>query len=555
MVQTDLVQDVQRLLHWSTSSLPNLLITLGVVFVTTQVFLPFFTNWHAAFVPGPFLAKFTDLWLLLQAKRGNRYEVVHALHKKHGKFVRLAPNHVSIADHEALQAVYGHSTGTLKPSFYSAFVPPRPFPRGLFNTQDRAEHTRKRKIVSHSFAPKSITNFEPFIRREAQLLLERFDEFADKAKKAPTRARAASRVTPGSTFCSEFVPGRERWRRLILSSTYRWMNYWAFDTIGTLAFGAAFGMLESGEDRARVEYEDPSTGKVKVEHCSAIQIINERGEYSATMGCAPEWMRSTLVKLPWFSQRLKSVKKLSGIALARVNDRLVNGSEREDLLALLQAGKDDKGETMEKMELTAEALTQLIAGSDTTSNTACAVLYHLATHPQFLRKLQAELDENLSHAEDVPLYSDVQELPYLNAVLQESLRYHSTSAIGLPRVLPAGGAVICGKFFPGGSVVSVPAYTIHRTTSIFGADAEKYNPERWLAPGAAKKFEKSFVPFGTGPRSCIGRHVALMELNVVLASLVRRYDFELKDPKAQLETVEGFLRKPVELQAGFKRRA
>lgn len=56
-----------------------------------------------------------------------------------------------------------------------------------------------------------------------------------------------------------------------------------------------------------------------------------------------------------------------------------------------------------------------IAGSDTTSNTSCAVLYHLNTHPQYLKKLRQELDDSLQHAEDVPLYSDVQELPYLNA--------------------------------------------------------------------------------------------------------------------------------------------
>lgn len=144
-------------------------------------------------------------------------------------------------------------------------------------------------------------------------------------------------------------------------SARRWMNYWAFDTIGTLAFGAAFGMLESGKDRTRVEYED-AQGNKTVDYCSAIQIINERGEYSATMGCAPEWIRGYLAKLPWFAKRLKSVKALSGIALARVNDRLVNGSEREDLLAMLQNAKDEKGENMGKMELTAEALTQLIAG-------------------------------------------------------------------------------------------------------------------------------------------------------------------------------------------------
>jgi len=71
-----------------------------------------------------------------------------------GKFVRLAPNHISIADHKALNAVYGHSTGTQKSLYYDAFVPPKPFPRGLFNTRDRAEHSRKRKIVSHTFAPK-----------------------------------------------------------------------------------------------------------------------------------------------------------------------------------------------------------------------------------------------------------------------------------------------------------------------------------------------------------------------------------------------------------------
>ena len=138
--------------------------------------------------------------------------------------------------------------------------------------------------------------------------------------------------------------------------------------------------------------------------------------------------------------------------------------------------------------------------------------------------------------------------------MNESLRFHSTSALGLPRSLPPGGAVICGKFFPGGSVVSVPAYTIHRDKEIFGADAEEYNPERWLAPGASKNFDKSFVPFSVGPRACVGRNVAMMELAVIIASLVRRYDFELEEPQAELKTLEGFLRKPVELPAGIRKR-
>lgn len=456
-------------------------------------------------------------------------------HASTGKFVRIAPNHVSVADHEAINAVYGHSTGTLKPEYYDAFVPPRPFPRGLFNTRDRAEHTRKRKIVSHTFAPKTIVAFEPFIRREIQLLLDRWDEFCAKAEK---EQKAGPRGLKGYAWLD----------------TLMWLNYFAFDTIGALAFGSTFGMLERGGDKARVEYEDANGNKV-VDYCSAIDIINERGEFSATMGLAPVWMRPYLIKLPWFSKRLKSVKALTGIALARVNDRLENGSEREDLLAKLQSAKDDRGEPMGKMELTAEALTQLIAGSDTTSNSSCAIVYHLATHPDKMKKLQEELDKELVHAEEVPLHSDVQDLPYLQAVLSESLRYHSTSAIGLPRVMPPGGATICGKHFPEGTIVSVPAYSVHREKEVFGQDAEEYNPDRWLAPDARRNFEKAFIPFSVGPRACVGRNVAMMELSILIAAIFRRYEFQLAEPDKPLPTFEGFLRKPVTLIAGLKRRS
>lgn len=316
-------------------------------------------------------------------------------------------------------------------------------------------------------------------------------------------------------------------------------------------FRAAFGMLEKGLDEVAVEFEDEQGNKT-VTTCSAIQIINERGEYSATLGLVPVWLRKYLAKLPWFSNRLKSVKKLTGIALARVNDRLENGSERDDLLAKLQSAKDDRGEHMGKMELTAEALTQLIAGSDTTSNTSCAIVHHLCTHPHAMKKLQDELDRELKHSEEVPLYADVVELPYLQAVISESLRYHSTSSIGLPRSIPPGGATVAGKFFPEGTVVSVPAYTIHRDKSIFGSDAEEYNPDRWLTK--RKELEPYFIPFSHGPRACVGRNVAMQELSILLAAIFKRYDIVLEHPEAPLLKKEGFLVKPVECFVGLARR-
>lgn len=171
-----------------------------------------------------------------------------------------------------------------------------------------------------------------------------------------------------------------------------------------------------------------------------------------------------------------------------------------------------------------------------------------------MKKLQEELDRELKHSEEVPLHDDVQELPYLQAVLSESLRFHSTSSLGLPRSVPVGGVTLAGKFFPEGSVVSVPAYTIHREKSVFGPDAEEYNPDRWLAEGARQKFEKAFVPFSVGPRACVGRNVAMQELSLLIAALIRRYDIELKYPDQPLDTIEGFLRKPTVCWVGIKRR-
>lgn len=319
-------------------------------------------------------------------------------------------------------------------------------------------------------------------------------------------------------------------------------------------------MLEQGRDDAEVEFEKPG-GKVVRETCNAVQIINERGEYSATMGCVPVWLRPFAARIPWFSKRLASVRKLSGIALSRVNRRLEDGSDRDDLLTQIASSKDETGEPMGKAELTAEALTQVIAGSDTTSNTSTAVIYHVCTHPSVKAKLIAELDSQLnvskSDPEDIPSNGDTQQLPYLEAVLNESLRYHSTSSLGLPRLLPEGGATVCGRYFPGGTVLSVPAYTIHRDPSVWGSDAESYNPDRWLQADAAQRaeFEKSFVPFSVGPRACVGRNVAMMELRMLIATVFLKFDVELLHPERELHTIEGFLRKPTTLPVRLACRA
>ncbi|KAF2214910.1 hypothetical protein CERZMDRAFT_82803 [Cercospora zeae-maydis SCOH1-5] len=481
--------------------------------------LPYIRNWSIHDIPGPFLAKFTNLWYMYECRKTRRYLTVFNLHKKLGKFVRVQPDHVSIADPEAIPIVYGHGTGFLKAQYYDAFVS---IQRGLFNTRDRAEHTRKRKTVSHTFSAKSVGQFEQYIHHNLDLLAKRWDELNEKT-------------------------GRGKYTEF---DALHWFNYVAFDIIGDLAFGAPFGMLEKGADITEVQL----TPDGPPSYSPAIEVLNRRGEVSNAVGCWPSIKPyAKYLPDPFFSKGMEAIANLAGIATARVNQRLAAAErgeiDRVDLLARLMEGKDEHGNKLGKAELTAEALTQLIAGSDTTSNTSCALLYHCLTKPNVVKKLQEELDAALP-SDDVPNYEQVKDLKYLDWVIQETLRIHSTSSQGLPRVVPVGGATVAGRFWPQGVVLSVPAYVMHHSTEIWGPDAEEFRPERWEKVTERQKL--AFIPFSYGPRACVGRNVAEMELALIIATVFRRYEFDLRQDK--LETREGFLRKPLGLKVGMRRR-
>lgn len=152
--------------------------------------------------------------------------------------------------------------------------------RGLFNTRDRAEHTRKRKIVSSTFAQKNVNEFEPYIAAVLRQFLSKWDKYTSEAKKSGQN---------------------EGWW---VVDTLPWLNYLAFgtshtaniaspyltiliaDIIGDLAFGSPFGMVERQADVAEILQENGT-----VIHVPAVDILNERGEYSNCLGVMQPWLR------------------------------------------------------------------------------------------------------------------------------------------------------------------------------------------------------------------------------------------------------------------------
>ena len=153
----------------------------------------------------------------------------------------------------------------------------------------------------------------------------------------------------------------------------------------------------------------------------------------------------------------------------------------------------------------------------------------------------------------------------LNATIQETLRIHSTSSLGLPRLVPPGpGVTIANHHFPPFTSLSVPSYTIHHAPVIWNPppvptksnpnpipdpayDPDLFKPERWYPDHLTEVQKAAFIPFSTGPRACVGRNVAEMELKMICGTVAARYDFVLDEEQRRsgLTTREGFLRKPV----------
>ena len=164
------------------------------------------------------------------------------------------------------------------------------------------------------------------------------------------------------------------------------------------------------------------------------------------------------------------------------------------------------------------------------SITLTAFFYYILKNPACYAKLQHELDTQLPARDISSLECDIdfnqaQKLPYLHACMQETFRIHPASAVLLERVVPPGGANIAGEPIPGGTVVGVSSYAIHRKEEIFGKDPKAFRPERWLeaTKEQVRSMEKSMLHFGAGNHLCLGKNISAREMYKVVPSLMRTF--------------------------------
>jgi len=189
---------------------------------------------------------------------------------------------------------------------------------------------------------------------------------------------------------------------------------------------------------------------------------------------------------------------------------------------LIGARDEETGEAMTDEQLRVEVTTFLLAGQETTSLALTWTWYLLSQHPDVRRRLEDEIDALLDGRP--PAYCDLVSLPYTRMVIDEALRLYPP-AWGFSRQALADDE-LGGFRLPRGWLAFVIPYVLHRLPA-FWQDPETFDPDRFSAERSALRPKFVYLPFGAGPRQCIGNHFALVEAQLIVATFAQRYRLHL----------------------------
>jgi len=197
-------------------------------------------------------------------------------------------------------------------------------------------------------------------------------------------------------------------------------------------------------------------------------------------------------------------------------------TERNDFLSILLQARDEDGKPMSDEQLMAECLILFGAGHETTATALSWTWYLLCQHPEIYQKVQLEVDSVLQGR--TPTYEDLARLPYCLQVFKEAMRLYPPAYLLSRRALCE--VEIDGYHVPKDMVVLYAPYTLHRREEYF-PEPEKFDPERFTPEREKQLPRYAYLPFGAGPRICIGMYFAMMEGHLLLATLAQRVSFSL----------------------------
>ncbi|KAI8058275.1 cytochrome P450 [Syncephalis plumigaleata] len=432
------------------------------------------------------LAKIPGPWLFLQRK----FDLVVGIvskdaaqrflrqYHKYGPISRLDSDSVVVADVEAIKLLFSPNRFRKADHYQTLEF----YQDNILSTRDVEFHKKLIRVIGPTFSTASINNLEPIIYETGiKRLANRIERYAASE----------------DTF-----------------DILQYLSYMTLDIIGEIAFDTSFDMLlaKPGESlHPLIEW---------------LRKLPALGMLRFVLGpFCNRWL------FPSFFDSEKKLFEFAKNAVRKCKEKAESSGQDESrksiLYNLIMAEDPETGERLPEDQIIAESIIQLVAGTETVALTITWTLHLLLQNPDTYQLLVEEVCNALPDRNADITHSQVKNLTYLNAVLHESMRILPVPASGYPKQMPPGGATICGHHIPEKYVVYPITYVVHRMEHVFGPDVEEFRPNRWLdsSPEQLTLMHQMFFGFSLGSRACIGRTLAWVELRLVLAMLIRRFDF------------------------------
>jgi cytochrome P450 len=225
------------------------------------------------------------------------------------------------------------------------------------------------------------------------------------------------------------------------------------------------------------------------------------------------------IPLPGATGANVAVAQLEEVVRRVVAERRASGERPDDLLSMLLDARDaGSGEPMSDRQLRDEVLTTLFGGYEATADSLAWTWHLLASHPGAAARMRDEVDAVMPG--DAPTPEELGRMDYTRRLVMESMRLYPPFWWNLRAA--HGDDVVGETRIPAGATVLLVTYATHRHPD-FWDDPGRFDPDRFLPDAVAARHRHAYVPFGTGQRACIGRHLAMLETPLVLAMLARRF--------------------------------
>jgi hypothetical protein len=454
-------------------------------------------------IPGPKLYAITRFRLAFDAWQARSIHTIHKLHLEYGNVVRVGPREISFNSLSALRTIYGAGSPFERTKFYHMFdVYGTP---NLFTFETSRDHRRRKKLLSHIYANQTVLGSE-----HTKLVQEKVFGYMQMLEKETSTA----------------------------SEIFSSLHYFSFDTISDFVYGPDHGGTKSlstaSSDRRLLD-----------------DILNPARRRMAWFGVHfPKYTRWVSTRTGWMEKlvrflHLMPMKKpfvYSGIrehALKAFYSFKAASPETKARLSestvIGRLVRSQKEQNLTDLDIASECADHLLAGIDTTADSLMFLIWALSlpTNSHHQERLRAELSHVSVNALGIPYPKDLTQLPYLNAVLHESLRMYSPLPAFEPRVC-ASDTMIDGYSIPAGTVVGMSPYCLHRDENVY-PDPLKFAPERWLTADGLLIDEsdvrnKYFWAFSSGARMCIGMHLANAEMLTLVAAILKKYRTVARHP-------------------------